>query len=162
MPGQSNMVYVSISFWTIKSYATFAIDRPARLGVPDARNEGYQVLFAIIDEPEDEITFGENILSIPDSNVLQLFVSSVNSAPRLTQLLSSSYQNSSSKATKDKPAIPLTDAELTFSMVLSNAPPDATRSGENTTNVVNLARVQFWRFAAGFCEKFTRRAGLLK
>ncbi|KAJ7189864.1 hypothetical protein GGX14DRAFT_607794 [Mycena pura] len=155
--------YASGGCWLASSRELFgalqasisAIQGPARLGVPDARNEGYQVLFAIIDEPEDEITFGENILSIPDSNVLQLFVSSVNSAPRLTQLLSSSYQNSSSKATKDKPAIPLTDAEFDFLDGLVKRTPgcDAFR-GKHNQRLVNLARVQFWRFAAGFCEKY--------
>ncbi|KAJ7214332.1 hypothetical protein GGX14DRAFT_563147 [Mycena pura] len=132
-----------------------AIQGPARLGVPDLRNEGYQVLFAIIDGPEDEIIYGENILPIPDSNVLQLFVSSVNSAPQLTQMPSSSSKTSSSKAMKDKPAIPLTDAEFKFLDDLVKRTPgcDAFR-GKHNQRLVNLARVQFWRFAAGYCEKY--------
>ncbi|KAF7330286.1 hypothetical protein MVEN_02466500 [Mycena venus] len=127
---------------------------PARLGVPDVDNEGYQVLFATIPDPnelEAEVQVSEKILCIPNSNILHLFILSVTSGV----LSNKSASSSRPKAGTDKHAIPLTTDEFNYLRGLAeNTPGFAAFDGKHNQRLVNLARVNFWRFAGRFCDQY--------
>ncbi|KAK7053516.1 hypothetical protein R3P38DRAFT_2601197 [Favolaschia claudopus] len=130
---------------------------PARLGVDDPQNEGYQIIFAALpaaDEPETSIVIGEASVVISNSNVLTVFVSSKPTNPliAINKVFSASPR---SKATQDKIATPLTPDELKYLIDLAKKTPgyDAF-DGKINHRLANLDRVEYWRFIDRFCTKY--------
>ncbi|KAK7013280.1 hypothetical protein R3P38DRAFT_3580908, partial [Favolaschia claudopus] len=128
---------------------------PAKLGTPDLDHEGYQKILAIIPSTEHSsqvISYDKDLLCISNDDVLQIFV--------LAEIRSSLslFSSSSASETAERERVPLTESEFNYLHGLAkNSPGYEEFDGKHNQRLVNVLRVNHWRFAATFFNEHHKK-----